>query len=112
MGLIRLPSAHEHTPDCVGFACGHPESCAFFAPAAALAFVFALLPFCLLRPIDADRNLPLLFVLAALLRNEIDHPPHRASVWPFIRRSCAWLVPESRSGHSTRPRRNSAVEED
>ena len=104
--------APEKTLSGLGFDPAHPESRARFAPAAALAFVFALLPFCLLRPIDADRNLPLLFVLAALLRNEIDHPPHRASVWPFIRRSCAWLVPESRSGHSTRPRRNSAVEED
>jgi O-antigen ligase len=45
-----------------------------FAPAAALAVAFALLPLCLLLPIDADRTLPLLFVPAVALGWKISRP--------------------------------------
>ena len=72
----RAPLRFSHEPilTALGFGPTQPEFRAHFAPAAALAVAFALLPFCLLLPIDADRSLPLLLVPAVALGWKISRP--------------------------------------
>jgi O-antigen ligase len=78
---------HEQLLAVLGFGPAQPEYRAHFAPAAALALAFALLPVCLLLPIDADRTLPLLLVPGVALGWNISRPAA-----PVIVALIAWAL--------------------
>lgn len=85
-----------------GFDANEPGERACFAPAAALAFAFAILPCLLHLLVDTDRAIPLAFLPAVWFGWKIAKPARRADIWLLAWAVVAMLVSTALAPHAAR----------